>query len=110
MFQTPTDRLTPDVYWYTITQNQRELRRYRLTSPLFLATIDALPAGFREFLHALTKDIYDNFWDLDREVENTIDGYDNLSVRHIYSYCFMKMDVSWEGLPMEFTEFVFDHL
>ncbi len=104
------DKLKPNPDWYKLTNNQRELRRYRLTSPIFLQLLDSLEPGFREMLHALTKDIYDGFWEIDREVENWIDEYDVTSARDMYAYCFIKMDVGWEGLPKEFVDFVWDHL
>lgn len=108
MFQ--VNRLHPDPYWHTRTTNQRDLRKWRLTSPIFLTMLDQLPYGYREILHALTKDIFDHFQELDREVDITMEDYDVFSVVDIYKHCFLKMDLSWEGLPTSFVKFVQDHL
>lgn len=104
-------RLYPDDYWYTYTTNQRLLRKYRLTSPAFLEVIDSLEPGFREFLHGLTKDIYDNWLDIDSEVERFLgEGYNVLSVKQIYLFIFWKMDHCWIGLPQPFVDYVLNHL
>lgn len=107
---TPQDYLSPDPLWYTRTTNQRLLRKHRLTAPMFLTLIDTCEPGFREMLHALTKDIYDNFSELDFECEQLNEAYNPLSSVDIYTHCFQRMDLGWEGLPLEFKDFVFNHL
>lgn len=105
------NQLQPNEHWFHYTTNQRLLRKYRLTSPAYLSVVNNLEPGFREFIHALSKDIYDNWLDIDSEVERYLgEGYDSTSSKQIFLFIFWKMDHCWLGLPTPFVEFVTEHL
>lgn len=104
------DRLMPDPDWYKATTNQRVLRRYRLTAPIYQGMLDSLPKGFREILHALSKDIYDNYYELDYECTQLLEDYNPFSLQQVFTHVFNRMDLNWEGMPEDFKTFVRDHL
>ena len=97
-------KLRRDHYWNLKTTNHRLLRKYKLTSPWFLDLVDSLPEGYRELIHAVCKDMYDLFEELDEQVAAAYHDYDPHSLVDIFTYLFHQMDLEWDGLPEAFLQ------